>query len=109
MSERVMGNIFVRTCDVLQKKGGRIDGDVHNFDHVTMILRGSVHAVKKKRDGTVMVDRRIEAPACLLIEADMLHSFESLEDGTTAWCVYAHRTPQGEVTQEYNGWLDAYG
>jgi hypothetical protein len=106
--ERVMGNIFVRTCDVLQNKGGRIDGDQHKFDHVTIILRGAVHAVKKKPDGTVMIDRRIDAPASLMIEADMLHSFESLEDGTTAWCVYAHRTPQGDAVQQYNGWTDAY-
>ncbi len=25
-----------------------------------------------------------------------------------AWCVYSHRTPQGDVVQEYNGWERAY-
>lgn len=26
----------------------------------------------------------------------------------TQWCIYAHRTPQGDVVQEYTGWSPAY-
>lgn len=78
-----------------------------------------------------------DAPHWLLIEADARHEFEFL--GTTVpgwmepfidklpsddqeefrrrhnltqqrnWCIYAHRTPQGDVVQEYTGWEPAYG
>jgi hypothetical protein len=110
--ERVMGNIMVRGTgsgmDKLLKKGGVVEGEEHNFDHVTLLFRGKMRATKKKPDGTLLVDRVCEGPHYLLIEAGMWHRFESLEDGTVAHCIYAHRTPQGEVTQQYNGWNDAY-
>jgi hypothetical protein len=32
------------------------------------------------------------------------HSATEIE----AWCIYSHRTPQGDVVQEYTGWEGAY-
>ncbi len=40
----------------------------------------------------------------VLILAGVLHRITALEDGTIYHCIYAHRTPQGDVVQEYDGW-----
>jgi quercetin dioxygenase-like cupin family protein len=112
MPERAMGNIFVRAggrMDALLKKGGVVPWHTHkNFSHVSAILSGGVKAEKKSPEGVVLVEREIYAPAYLLIEAGNAHQFTSLADGTVLHCIYAHRSPQGEVVEEYNGWLDAY-
>jgi hypothetical protein len=36
------------------------------------------------------------------------HEITSTAPGTICWCVYSHRTPQGEVVEQYTGWEDAY-
>ncbi len=62
---------------------------------------------KVSPDGTVM-EKNFQSPNYLLIKAEDKHEITALEDGTEFWCVYSHRTPQGEVTQEATGWEDAY-
>jgi hypothetical protein len=113
MPERAMGNIFVRAggrMDALLKKGGVVDWHVHkNFAHVSALFIGGVFAQKKSPAGVMLVERELWAPHYLLIEAGHPHRFTSLVDGTVLHCIYAHRSPQGEVVEEYNGWLDAYG
>lgn len=81
-------------------------------------------------------DREIEAPYSVLIDAGARHEFTFLgcpipgwmeafltklppEDAIAfrtehlntlgkAWCIYAHRTPQGDVVQQWTGWPDSY-
>jgi hypothetical protein len=38
------------------------------------------------------------------------HAFRERYDLSVgrAWCVYSHRTPQGDVSEHYTGWWDAY-
>lgn len=45
----------------------------------------------------------------LLIEAGLFHRLTLLEGPGTYTCIYSHRTPDGEVTEEYTGWARAYG
>lgn len=86
----------------------------------------------------VMVkDITFVAPHSLLIEADARHEFEFIgtpipdwmgpfldklrpEDAAEFrrlhnltlqrnWCIYSHRTPQGDIVQQYTGWEPSYG
>lgn len=104
--ERVSGNIYIRPSGVL-KRGDVATGHRHHFDHTTIVFSGSVHVRAVCPDGRV-IERDFHAPDSFLVLADVEHEITALEDGTVYWCVYAHRTPQGEVTQEYTGWYDAY-
>lgn len=104
--EWVSGNIFIRP--MRGEKAGDLmaDGHEHNFDHTTIVFKGSVHVEAKTPDGRVIV-RDFTAPAHFLVKADVRHKITALEDNTEAWCVYSHRTPQGDVVQEYTGWEGA--
>lgn len=108
MPEQVMGNLFVRPME-LHHAGDTIAGHVHSFDHVTFIQTGRARITATKKDGRqVTIERGPGATSYVLIKADVLHEITALEDHTTVLCVYAHRTPQGEVVQEYTGWPPAY-
>jgi hypothetical protein len=104
--EMVSGNIFIR------KNGGMKRGDVvkthkHNFDHTTIVFTGSVHVKATFPDGKVMEDD-FKSPEHFLVGAQVLHEITALEDGTEFWCVYSHRTPQGDIVQTSHGWREAY-
>ena len=51
--------------------------------------------------------RQVTAPDFRLIRKDVVHEITHLTDGEF-WCVYAHRTPRGEFSQEFNGWMSSY-
>lgn len=105
-TERISGNIFIRPSGVLAK-GATIDGHTHNFHHTTIVFAGSVRVEATTPDGRT-ISRDFKAPDSFLVLKDVAHRITALEDGTVYWCVYAHRTPEGEVTQEYAGYEDAY-
>jgi hypothetical protein len=104
------GNVFIRPNQ--GNKGDKIKGHAHNFDHVTICLRGAI-SVKRLSDGMI---RKLYTPsddspvhrAHVLILAGVEHEIDFLEDNSAFWCVYAHRTPQGKVVQEFTGWGDSY-
>jgi len=120
MSERILGNIFVRTM-FFEKKGQVVGGHTHNFDHVTLILTGAVRIkYRKEINGTLVLqgEREFRAPsrmdgdsateAMVVIKRDVHHEITALEDNTHCWCVFAHRDPvTGEVVQAWNGWMAA--
>jgi quercetin dioxygenase-like cupin family protein len=105
--ELVLGNIFIRP-NHLERKGAVCAGHTHNFDHVTIVFAGSVHVAATLPDGRV-VEQDFTAPAYFLVKKDVLHEITALEDNSIFWCVYAHRDPQGRVTQEVTGFDPAYG
>ncbi len=82
-------------------------GHTHNFDHLTILLTGSVHVKAVAPDGRI-IEQDFEAPTDFLIKRDFTHEFTALTPHVTYWCIYAHRNPQGNVVQEWNGWTDAY-
>ncbi len=106
MTEFAAGNIFVRP-NPLPKAGDRVLGHKHNFDHVTYIVKGAVHIRAVKPDGTVIV-RDFAAGQFCLIKAEVEHEITATTDDTLFHCIYAHRTSQGEVVQDYTGWEPAY-
>jgi hypothetical protein len=104
--EWVSGNIFIRP-NRLPVVGDAVDGHKHNFDHTTIVFTGAVHVTATLPDGRV-IERDFKAPAHFLVRADVTHRIEATEPETVFWCVYAHRTPQGDIVQDYTGWPEAY-
>lgn len=105
--ELVSGNIFIRKNGGMAK-GDKVGGHTHNFDHTTIVFTGAVHVSALCPDGRV-IEQDFRAPTHFLVKAEVKHEITALEDGTEFWCVYGHRTPQGDVVQEFNGWSEAYG
>lgn len=104
--EWISGNIFIRP-NTLARAGEAVEGHTHNFDHTTIVFTGAVHVKAVLPNGSV-VEQDFVAPAHFLVRAHVKHEIRANMDGTVFWCVYAHRSPQGDVTQQYSGWLEAY-
>jgi quercetin dioxygenase-like cupin family protein len=104
--EWVSGNVFIRPVS-LARAGDVTAGHAHHFDHTTIVLSGGIRVRADLPDGRT-IDREFHAPAHCLILAGVEHEITALADDTAYWCVYSHRTPQGEVSQVYTGWEEAY-
>lgn len=107
MPEWISGNLFIRPVR-LRDVGSVVVGHEHNFDHTTIVFKGAVH-VRATLPGGGVIERDFRSPAHFLVRKDVSHTITALEEDTVFWCVYAHRTPQGEVSQEYDGWMESYG
>ena len=103
--EWISGNIYIR-ANALEKTGDAIPGHKHNFDHTTIFFTGSFRITAMLLDGSQRVIEK-QAPSHLLIRAEVEHRIEALEPNSIFWCVYSHRTPQGDVVQEWGGWEQA--
>jgi hypothetical protein len=130
--EWISGNVFIRPMGDREglKPGQVVAGHTHNFDHTSIFFCGRWRVRKwvpvVREDGSpvapddangganggewaMLVDFERDGPFHLLIEAHARHEFTFLGPGVgKAWCVYSHRTPQGEVSEHYTGWWDAY-
>lgn len=107
--EYVSGNIFIREMR-FDRAGDVVHGHTHTFDHTTYCARGGL-LIEKMDGDTVIASTEVRATDGLnwvLIRAEDKHRITALEDGSLGHCIYAHRTPQGEVVQEYTGWGPAY-
>lgn len=104
-AEWISGNVFIRPN--VGKKGEKIDGHTHNFDHTTIVFKGSVHVKAKLPDGRIR-EGTFTAPDHFLVRANIHHEITFLEDGTIFWCVYSHRDAQGRITQVRTGWEASY-
>jgi len=121
--EWVSGNIFIRPT--VLRAGQRVDGHTHNFDHTTIVFRGSIYVRKWRKvvdaegnqavtdDGKpafmMVAEKTFIAPAHFLVEAGAKHEMVPVDGDAEFWCIYSHRTPQGDVVETHNGWLEAYG
>lgn len=111
--ELALGNIFVRTGGPM-KKGEVVRTHCHNFDHVTYIPHGAALIEQMTPpdgddEGRVLqavTKSAAEGRNFVLIKAECWHRITALEDGTIYHCIFAHRNPQGDVVQEYDGWVD---
>ena|SRR5580765_522190 len=103
--EWVSGNIYIRP-NKLRAIGDGTEGHTHNFDHTTIVFKGAVHVHAVLPNGTV-IERDFRAPSHFLVRKDVLHHISAIEDDTEYWCVYSHRSPKGEVIEEWDGWREA--
>lgn len=99
-------NIFIRP-NKLAKAGEFVKGHKHNFDHTTIVFTGAVHVRAELPDGRI-IERDFEAPSFFVVRKLVEHHITATKDATEFWCVYAHRTAQGDVVERYTGWEDAY-
>lgn len=107
--EWASGNIFLRP-NLGMSKGQVIEGHKHNFDHTSFVTKGAVHVKAQTPDGRTIEGYFGEGYpfSHFLVLADVEHTITALLDNTDFYCIYAHRTPQGDVVQEVTGWTRAY-
>lgn len=72
------------------KAGDKNEGHVHNFDHITLLSKGSVEV---NVDGQTTI---FKAPHMIYIVAGKSHFLTALEDDTVASCIHALRTGERE-------------
>lgn len=105
-------NVFIRAMP-FRLTGDVVDGHAHNFPHVTYCVRGAILLERLADDSDEVVGaitlRASNGMNWALIPAGVRHRITALEDDSLGHCIYAHRTPQGAVVQEYTGWGPAYG
>lgn len=84
-----VSNLWLRQMHFV-KAGDRNEGHVHNFDHMTLLAKGSV---------SVDVEGQITdfvAPHMIYIAKGKRHFLTAKEDNTIAYCVHALRTGERE-------------
>lgn len=79
-----VGNLWLRQMHFV-KAGDQNEGHEHNFDHVTLLAKGSVEVDVEGNKST------FTAPHMILIIAGKRHFLKALEDDTVAYCVHALR------------------
>ena len=84
-----VSNLWIRQMHFV-KAGDQNEGHVHNFDHITLLSKGSV-AVDV--DGSVTEFR---APHMIYIAKGKRHFLRALEADTIACCIHALRTGERE-------------
>lgn len=109
--ELVSGNIFIRPM-VFPTIGHVVEGHEHNFDHTTYVVRGTLRfEMIDPATGTVLraIDKKAsDGQNWVLVRAGCWHRITALEENSLGHCIYAHRNPQGDVVQAYDGWAEAY-
>jgi hypothetical protein len=116
--EYVSGNIFIREMD-FEAVGGVVNGHTHNFDHTTYIVRGTVKIESfKLKEGAdpdleeswvplkTVIKKASDGHNWVLIKAECKHKLTQLEPNSMGHCIYSHRTPQGDVVQDWDGWRE---
>ena len=84
-----VSNLWVRMMHFV-KAGDKNEGHVHNYDHITLLSKGSMEV---DVDGNVT---RFTAPQLIYIAAGKRHFLTALEDDTIASCLHAIRTGDRE-------------
>jgi quercetin dioxygenase-like cupin family protein len=84
-----VSNLWVRMMH-FSKAGDCNEGHVHNFDHITLLSKGSVE-VDVEGNKTVF-----KAPHMIYITKGKTHFLTALEDNTIASCLHALRTGERE-------------
>jgi hypothetical protein len=113
MTEWVSGNVYIRSMGEGGqglKPGEIVGGHKHNFDHTTICFCGRWQVQKWASDDRLVHEFTREGPFHVLIEKDCRHAFTFLGGAPIGWayCVYSHRTPQGEISLVETGWPDAF-
>lgn len=84
-----VSNLWLRQMHFI-KAGDANEGHVHNFDHITLLAKGSVEVDVEGNKTT------FAAPHMIYITAGKRHFITALEDDTLAYCVHALRTGERE-------------
>lgn len=93
----VVHNVWTRQMHFL-KKGDHETQHTHQFDHMTLLAKGSLDVVCNG-ESTIFT-----APHMIFISKDHEHSMTALEDDTVAYCIHAIMAFDGE--SEYTKHVD---
>lgn len=91
------GNIWVRQ-NVLTSPGEASEGHKHHFDHVSLLVKGSVRVEVEGHP-----PKEFKAPTFIVVRKDQNHKFTALEKDTVWYCVFALRDVNGEVLDAIHG------
>lgn len=86
-------------------------GHEHNYDHVTIVIRGRLRVSYSFEEGGKAVEgvsREFGPGDEVLVKAGVRHTLKALEPNTVYKCVFSHRDFDGLVTQTYQGNAGAY-
>lgn len=106
MDIKLRGGFGVRE-GMLAKAGDALETHAHNFDHVTY-CRDALRYEQLDAEGNVV--RTVDKPrgGWVLVKAGVRHRLTALVDNCRYDCLYVHRTPDGEIVDEYDGWMPGY-
>ena len=81
------GNIWMRKM-IFHKKGMIKDGHIHDFDHISYVMRGKVEAFRVDTGESLGIFKQDDH---ILVPKGLAHSIISLEDNSSACCLQALR------------------
>ena len=86
-------NLFSRMMHF--KNAGDIEqGHTHQFDHLTLLAKGSLKVTINGISTTFV------APHMIFIRKDKMHELTALEDNTVAYCIHAITDNSGDIVDE---------
>lgn len=91
------GNIWVRQ-NTIEKAGESFPGHKHKFDHVTLLVKGSIEVEVEGHPA-----KQFTAPTFVIIRKEHEHKVTSLTDDVIYYCVFALRNLDGEVIEDMAG------
>lgn len=97
------GNIWVRQNE-LHKAGDAIQGHKHTFDHVSLLMKGTVEVEVEGYE-----PKQFTAPTFIVIKKEHMHKFTAVTDDCCWFCTFAMRDPNGEVVDIYGEENSPYG
>lgn len=106
----IIGPIGTRDF-VLDKICEESVGHEHNYDHITLVIRGRLRIKYSYTENDKLVEgesRDYSQGEKILIKANVRHTVKALEDNTLYTCIFSHRDFDGLVTQNYLGHGKAY-
>lgn len=83
-------NVFVKQM-VLENVGDDIKGHAHEYDHLTLLSYGQVHAFVGDKE------KIFTAPCIILTEAKKRHRFVALKPMTVLSCIHVLRDENGDI------------
>lgn len=88
MNIAVISNVWIKMM-TFRKKGDKMPGHKHPFDHGTLLSAGSLEL---EVDG---IKTEFNAPAIIFVGKGKNHNLVALEDNTIASCIHALRDGNG--------------
>lgn len=111
MSHEVLEGPIFRRMYQLDRACESKQGHKHNYDHVTLVLRGRLKVLYSyEKDGKTVEGEAGEfgQGESVTILKHVHHTLIALEDNTIYVCVFSHRDFDGVVVERYVGNTEAY-
>lgn len=101
----VKSNIGIRSIE-FHAVDAEIETHEHNFAHTMMCVLGEVEVWSKAPHATEAQRAILKPGEWFVVEAGEKHGGRAVTAPAQVCCIFAHRTPQGEVVQEFAGYYE---